>query len=345
MSIQGRSFRTGSEEAKSATTQAAFSSLGYFKIDDGERAFVQFITDIGEWVTVDMHNMVPSKPQPADYKGESWPKAISPICRLTKMGDGLPLFEDCYVCANIQNPRKPGAPFPRSARIWAMGVLREEVLGDGSEKQGGPSMLGKRVGFKDKKIEVAKVGPDGKPTGEKELRPDVRLFTMGWKNFYASIEGTAQVNDGTIANLNFAIQRTGVELATTYQITNLGKTKRDFNTAEGCATLGIKVNPDGSKTYPPEYDMYKIIEDRASIEYYNKFIIPGAPFSSSGSNGNSSPQASKPSNDISTDKLDEMQKRIQGYEAGPSAPAPAAAASDDFEPVGGSDGEEMGDFD
>jgi hypothetical protein len=343
MSLQGRSFRTGSEEAKSAAQRPAFSSMGYFKIEDGERAYVQFITDIWEWATVDMHNMVPSKPQPADYTGDSWPQKVSPICRLTKMGDGLPMFDDCYVCANITDPRKPGKPFAKTSRIWAMGVMREEVLGDGSDAMGGPGMLGKRVGFRDKKVEVAKLDANGKPTSEKELKPQVVLFTMGWKNFFSSIEGTAQVEGGSITNLNFAIARTGKELDTTYQITNLGKTKRDFNTPEGAAPFGIKVDPSQAdaeghplKTYPSQYDMFKVIEDRASAEFYNKYLVPGAPISSNGSAA-----APKPSNDLSTQQLDEMQKRIQGYETDASAPAPAP----DFEPVGGpTSGEEMGDF-
>jgi hypothetical protein len=325
--------------------------MGYFKIEDGERAYVQFVTDIWEWVTVDMHNMVPSKPKPADFTGENWPEKVSPICRLTKMGDGMPMYDDCYVCANITDPRKQNKPWAKTARIWAIGVLREEVLGNGSPEQGGEAMMGKRVGFKDKKVEVAKIGPDGKPTSEKEMKPAVVLFTMGWKNFFSAIEGTAQVNDGTITNLNFAIIRSGKELDTTYQITNLGKTKRDFNDPKGAASLGIKVDPskvdaEGHpyKEYPSEYDMLRIIADRSSAEFYNKFLVPGGA-SSGSSNG-----TAKPSNDVSTEKLDEMQRRIQGYEsdeasaATSGAPAEDPASDESFEPAGASEGEEMGEF-
>jgi hypothetical protein len=360
--VPARGFRSGAAAAKEGTGFAA-SRAGFFKIADGELAFVQFVTDPWEWQTVDMHSMVKTKGQPADWEG-NWPDSVTPVCRLNKMGDGMPMFPECYVCEFVK--QKDGKPFKRSSRTWALGVLREEVLGDGSPEQGGPQWLGRRRGFRNKMIEMAKLGPDGqllkgpdgKPTGETELRPEVVIFPMGWKNFFQAVQGAAQVNGGTITNLTFAIQRSGTQLETQYSVTSMGAGKQDFNDPKYAEKIGVKVDweqrdAEGHplKIYPAEYDIPKMLMHRASDEFYARFIDPRVTLPSSGKKAEP-----KPSNDVEPENLKSMRERIMGWseanapEGGAPADAPQSeppdsGADSDLDVVGGAAEGGMQDFD
>lgn len=372
----GFAFRTGAESAKAGTGFAS-SRAGFFKIADNELAFVQFVTDPWEWITVDMHSMVRTKGQPSDWEGQ-WPESVSPVCRRNKVDMGgalVPMFEDCYVCEFLKDPYNASKPFKRSSRTWALGVLREEVLGDGSPEQGGEKWLGRRRGFRNKMTEMLKLdaegnplkGPDGKLTGEKEMVPEVVIFTMGWKNFFQGIQGAAQINNSdicrnTITNLTFAIQRQGEKLETNYSVTSMGSGKQDFNDPKYAEKIGVKVDlaqrdAEGhpKKIYPPQYDIPKMLNHRASAEFYARFIDPRVTVPSG------KKTEPKPSNDAEPENLKGMRERIMAWSdasapgdvpddgsdsPGPDqSPAPSAPASSDDLDVMTGGGEESGNVD
>lgn len=294
--VQTRSFRTGAEAAKVVQTGSSFMRLPYFSLKDGERKFVQFITDCDEWHTVDTHAMVPTKAQPAGWTSK-WPATVQPVCRLTKMEDGLPLFPDCYVCSDIPDPRDSSKPFKRATRTWSLGVIVEEVFGDGSDKLGGPSRLGKRFGFRMKTVESTT------PEGEKVNVPDIQVFTFAWGNFYAAIDGAASINDGTITNLIFAIQRSGTGTDTKYVPSSVGVQTRNFNEEKYLKMCGIELK-DGKKIYPPHMDIPKMIMDRASDDYFARFIDPTKTVEV---------KPEKKSNDVEPADLEAMRARILGF--------------------------------
>lgn len=303
-------FGRGVEVAKT-TSSSSSSRTGYFKLDDGETAFVQFVTDPYEWITVDMHNAVPTKPKPAKWEG-NWPDKMNAVCRLTKDGNKQPIYNDCYICENIKDPRDASKPYRKTTRTWALAVMMEEVKGDGSEETGGPSKLGKRIGFRARKTEVTKRDAEGKPTGESEVRPEVVFVTMGWKNFFAALEGAALVNDGTITNLVFAIKRSGTELDTTYSITSLGEQKADFNQAKWAEKLGVKItghDEDNNpvKVYPPEIDIERLLDERSSDEYYGRFFDPNSEYTPA----ERTQEREKP--EPTSNSLEEMKRRVLGY--------------------------------
>lgn len=316
MTDTARSFKRGAEAAKAAASNSFSSRVGYFSLEEGNRAYVQFITDWDEWYVVDSHAMVPTKPRAADWQGDKWPSTVQPVCRHTIMGDGLPIADDCYVCSDIPSPKDPNKPFPKSSRTWALGVLLEEVFGDGSPALGGPTKKDKRVGYKMKMVESV-----DKDTKETTMVPEVVVFTFGWKNFFAALEGAAQVNDGTICNLAFAIQREGKGLDTKYIITSMGPQKRDFREAEHLAKLGIDI-VNGEKVYPDKYDLGRMIFDRASDDYYARFIDPNK---TPAKNSGASP-GSKPSTEAEPADLQAMRNRLLGY-------SEAAAAAEVAEEV------------
>lgn len=347
-----RGFRRGADEAK-ASNDFANPRPNFFSIKDGEVAFVQLVTDPWEWITVDMHSMVPTKPKPSDWEG-TWPSTVNPMCRLNKMEDGLPLHNDCYVCANLKSKGKNDQPVPykKTSRTWALGVLREEVKKDG-----------RRQGFRNKMKDYAIIGADGKVTADTERRPEVVIFTMGWKNFFAAISGAAQAYGGSITNLTFAIKREGEKLDTNYSVTALGGSKQDWSQPEYASKLGISVNWDNldadghpEKIYPEWLDLGEMVMHRASDDFYNRFIDPRVTVPSG-----KKADTTKPVNEVEPANLEAMRARIMGHgaaaeaqaetpapqpEAAPApAPAPQAAAepapaptdSDDFEELEGDD--------
>jgi hypothetical protein len=305
-----RSFVRGAAAAKAAVKQAPSTDRpGYFKLADGETAFVRFLIDFDEWPTADRHNFIPTKPKPADWEG-NWPESVSPVCRNSKMGDGLPLYGDCYVEASGMK-KKNGKPHRPQARTWAIGVLREEVLGDGTEQMGGPSKFGKRLGFRDKTKEVDELkknaAGDYEPSGKKIKVKDIVIFTMGWQNFFNALEGAANIF-GTVLDRDFAITRSGAELDTTYQITGLDATPgHDLRDPETAAKYGITIAPDGTRQYPDNIDCQKLIAAQASDEFYARYVDPTKTI-----DGASAPPE-KQSNDATAEKLAEMVSRIKGY--------------------------------
>lgn len=353
-----RGFRRGAEQAK-ASNDFASTRPGFFSIKDGEVAFVQFVTDPWEWITVDMHSQVQTKQQPQDWEG-TWPRNVTPMCRLNKMEDGLPLHGDCYVCENLKSKGKNDQPVPfkKTSRTWALGVLRQEVTKDG-----------RRQGFKNKMKEYSILDAEGKTTSNTEMRPEVVIFTQGWKNFFAAVSGAAQAYGGSITNLTFAIKREGEMLDTSYSVTPLGATKQDWNQPEYASKLGISVDWDNrdadghpTKTYPGWLDLETMVLHRASDDFYGRFIDPRVTVPSG-----KKADASKPVNEVEPEALQNMRERIMGHGAATeaqgappaapeqpqapqqapqaaAAPAPAQAESD-YDEVSGGGGDGLEDFD
>ncbi len=316
-----RGLKKGAEAAKAAATSSGFNRASYFKLQDGERAFVQFITDWDEWLNAVIHSMVPSKPRPSDWTGDNWPAKVMPVCRYTPAGDDLPLFDDCYVCDNIPDPNDSNKPFKKVARTYALGVILEEVIGDGSPEKGGKDKLGRRVGFKIKK--TTQVNPE---TKVEEEAPDVQIFTFGWSNFFQALEGAAQVNDYTICNLAFAIQRNGKGLDTKYTITSMGLQPRDFRDASHLAKVGITLE-NGNKVYPKHLNLEDTIMHRASDDFYATYIDPtkSPKKSSQGTQGSQAASAPKPVVEAEPEELKAMRDRLLSY-GSVSTDAPSSAA-------------------
>jgi len=321
--IMSRGFRTGTAAAKEAAKSKSFNRIDFFKLSDGETTYVRFLNDAWELITVDMHNMVPTKPKPEDWEGDNWPKVTSVVCRNTKMGDGLPLFGDCYVeSSGMRNPRDESKPFPTASRTWAVGVIREPVFGDGSEKMGGEAQKGKRVGFRDSTKEVDEI-KDGKPTGKKIKVKEFVLFTMGWQNFFGAVEGAAQAY-GTILDRDFQIIRDGEGLKTDYKVVGLDPTRGfDLRDPAVAAKYGITIDlntldADGNpkKTYPEDIDISKLVMDKADADYFARFIDPTK------SSTNGKPAVVKPVTDASVDQLAAMAARISNIPVRPPVVEP-----------------------
>jgi hypothetical protein len=82
----------GINEAIARQKSGGSDRIDYFKLADEESCRVRFLNDldshenekgerVGGVITVEMHGMVPTKPQPKGYKGDNWPKRMGAVCR------------------------------------------------------------------------------------------------------------------------------------------------------------------------------------------------------------------------------------------------------------------------
>lgn len=274
MTESTRSFRGGLATAKEAARNTPIRLVDFFTLEEDKDEFVHFLLEPDEWISVDVHQMYPTKGKPEGYEG-NWPKVMSPICRKSKMADGLPIEDDCYCCEHPQlNDGKVRRP---SHRTFSLLVIRDEVREDG-----------KRKGFTDRMKTVAVLGEDGKPTGEEKTVPDIRIVELGWQNFYSKLEGPAEVF-GTVLNQEFNIKKTGKNLDTDYAVTGLGPTNV-WDDAKLAEKYGVKI-VDGVRIWPKDYDLSRMVMNRASDEFYARWIDPSK---SVASNGKTTDEVVKP---------------------------------------------------
>src|SRR5690606_24719095 len=157
------------------------------------RLYVRYLTDfqrdpdqpdIPVRLSADHHSYISTKPKPSDLdKDRTWPKSMGCICRKTKAyvkhHGGV-----CSLCDEVPENDYGKKPRPAS-RTWAVGVVREKIVGDGSEEMGGARMKGRQVGFKDAMIEVHKVDEEGEIIeGETEWVPHYFFAHQAYDNYF-----------------------------------------------------------------------------------------------------------------------------------------------------------------
>lgn len=317
-----RSFKTGVSNAQTERFQAG-DRIPVFTLKAEELTYVQFFTEMDELISPTVHPAVPTKPAPPDAKG-NWPTSMSAVCRNTIMQDGLPLYDTpCWICEHLVPIDKRFRP---RKRTFGLGLIRSQIIGDGTPALGGPEKKGQPVGFGISKVEVPKRDPSGNPTTETELRDRIEYFAMGWQNFWQAVDGAAHVLESrSITKMIFAVRRTGSGLDTVYNVVPVREASKDLSDPEVAAAYGIEitVNPDRSLTkhYPPHLDIAQIILNQASDEYYERFFI-----------SSQAPTAAAVGANATMDQLAALQARLAasvvpaGAPAAPATPYPAPAA-------------------
>lgn len=341
-------FRTGMEEA-AKSQNASFQRVEYFKLDDGEQIVVRFLCDYDETASVDVHTMVPvQKSAPEGRK--NWPKTVGAVCRRTELPGGQFLFPDCYIDDHIRTPT--GGVIKKSQRTYGLAVVREQVIGDGTEALGGEANKGKLLGYRDKMKDVQVTDATGKATGDVEKVRDVRIVGQAYKNFWSHLEGMAGVH-GTLLDRDYYIKRKGDDTSTEYQIVHLDPQHvnvdgtvvvfdlRDPRFAE---RYGITIGPDTwtpdpkrpeytkpRRHYPEELDIDRHIMRQMDDHYYGMYFDPRLPQEVRG--GSATPgeaqaaqPVAKPNSEASSDQMEALRSRVTSYSQQPAgAPAEAEA--------------------
>ena len=306
MSQTTPSFRRGTEEAKEASKGAAFAKTHYFGLDSNpsspnNQAILRFLTDYTDLIVVDQHSNVPTKPQPSNYEGTSWPSHMGAVCRKDPALSGM--FPDCYICDNLVDGKSVKRA---SARSWAYAVLREEVIEDGQV-----------VGLKDTLREVADVDADGKATGETHMEKAIVVVNMAYRNFFSVLEGFGK-HYGTILDRDYLIRRNGDGTSTTYSVIPMDPILTSDN-----KVFDLRL-PEFADRYQPSESLDKVVLDRASDDFYARFFdrrvaAPDDKGKSSkvskASSGNAEPPARPSAEADGADRLAALADRVKHYSA------------------------------
>lgn len=287
-------FRRGAEAIEEVAKQASssFARTHYFGIKDGEKAIVRFLTDHDQWIGVLMHSMVPTKAKPDNFEG-NWPQVMGAVCRKDPAFAGT--YSDCYICDHLAGKGKvKGNP---SLRTWALACLREEVIEDG-----------KVVGFRDAVREVKRKKKDS-DTEETIQEKAIVVVTMGWKNFFAALQGFAG-HYGTVLDRDYIIKRKGSDTDTTYQIIPMDPLFDDKGNK-------LDVRSEWGKRYATDLTIEDAVTAQSSDEYYARFFDPRVSVDKDGkvSETGEAP-APKADNDVDQERLAELSKRVKSYTGG-----------------------------
>lgn len=321
-------FRKGAEEAKQAAKFVSFDRTEFFSLkEDGDAAVLRFLTESDQWIVVDQYQMVPTKPKPASYKGENFPKHMFAVSRSDNAFSGI--FEDDYIRDVIipaTRDQKGRSKVKNAApRTWALAVVREEVKKDG-----------KVIGWQDATHEVQPTNADGKPEGKPIKKKTIVIVNQGWKNFFGTVTGFA-VHYGTILDRDYKIVREGSGTATTYNILPLDPL--GFKNSDGETITFDPRNREVADLYELEWDegegrptgmkagdvdLQHEVSFRASDKWYEMWFVPtsedGKRAASSNNDSDDADDGDDGSgNDVDPSQLQELAKRVSGYSGGESS--------------------------
>jgi hypothetical protein len=306
--------RKGGEAAAEASKQAAFSRgnrLHSLVLADKESILVRYVTDYSDWIYTAQHNVVPTKSAPLGDDGKpvpNWPKAMTAVCRYDEIFKESGYYSDCYICdAKIQS--QYGKAIGNAVRIWALAIVREEVIGDGSEALGGPEMKGKRVGTTDKMVEVKVVDKEGKETGETVWQREYVLVNFAYSNYFSGL-AACYSEFNTCCDRDYKIKRVGDDKDTTYVHIALDATP---NLKPGTEKWQTKYLDDLKER---DIDLEAIVLDKATDEYYARFFDPTKTWSNKGgvSDSGVTPEAAASAEPTEEDKdrMQALRDRVQG---------------------------------
>lgn len=347
----------GAEAAKEQGIR--FDRPGYLSLDGSEAAvaagkntdIVRFLSDAAPveanpipWITVGMHSMVSTRPQPSDWpEGRKWPRSMGAVCRNDKVFNGK--LSPCYIDNNIRREGgKPSRPYPKT---WALAVRREEVLGTKEMADSGQIQswqVGSAIGYRDRTKEVLVTDANGKVVeGETKVVPDIVIVQQAWKNFFSLLDGFYRVYH-TVLDRDYLIARTGADQTTTYSIVPMEPIRK----ADG-SVYDLRDPSIFSAKYPDLPDIRKYILSNADDYYFAlyfdttkpqptkaerdahsgvSFDPPAQAVKAEASKAAAPAAAAAPSHEPSQEQLAALKARVMGGMAPATAPAAEPAVAD-----------------
>lgn len=278
-------FNKGGKSAKEAVKEAAarsgFRRTNYLRLAEDESAIVRLVDDHDEWIWIHQHSFVPTKGAPPDFKSESgkkWPETMGAVCRKSKTKEGDLVFPEfvgeCFICDEMTNPNnKRGKYFPQ-IRVWARGVLRDEIIGTKAMLARGEIeeyQVGLAVGYQDREIEIEETDAKGEPTGKTKKEKEIAVLNQAMSNFFQKLQACAETY-GTVLDRDYKITKVGSGKDTDFDIVPLDKI---FNDDGKPYTLQ---DPKVREQYTKLLDLEAVIEEQASDDYYDRFFDTRHPF-------------------------------------------------------------------
>lgn len=320
--MSSKKFNTGGaaaeEAAKASRASGNRSRAAFFSLSDGEETFVRFLDESDDWIWIKQHNFVPTKGAPSDATDDqkkNFPTKMGAVCRYDDAFRDD--YHDCFICDQMTNDK--GKKFFPQIRLWARVVMRVPVVGTQEMVEAGQigeHQVGKRVGFRDGEVEEDDLNDAGQPTGKKVQKKDVRVVNMPMKNFFGHFQGYYDAY-GTVLDRDYRIKRIGAGLETEYKIAPMDPIPgHDLS------------DPELQARYEGLVNIEKIIEERASDEFYARFFdtrVAAPARKAQGGEGAEAPAAAPVAAEedtVSKDKLDAMKARVRGGTASATASGP-----------------------
>jgi hypothetical protein len=289
-------FGVGAEEAEEAAKEmgggVGFRRTYIPKIGKGNHIFLRYISDHHQWIYATCHPSVPTKPAPSDWpKDKKWPKNVSATCRRDKAFGGY--YKDCYPEDSGLRDEWGKALSPK-VRIWAVAVLREEVICTPEHITAGVTNaygqpltqadVGKRIGFTDaiRTVLVPDLDANGKEQYDDKGKMKTKeiqeialvLVNKAMNNWFVHAKSLVPIYGGTICANDFAILETneGADVEWGHQSVNDTHGTHQPGTPSWQRYEQARI--DQGLT---DADIMKMIADKASDDFFAKYVDPTKP--------------------------------------------------------------------
>ncbi len=280
-------------------------------------------TELG-WITVDQYGLLPTKDEPKNYKGKTWPKKMSAVSRADPAFAGM--FDDDYIADHMRDSK--GNAYRPTPRYWALACRRIEVIEDG-----------RVVGYKDRTREVEVSDKENEGKTKTITEKDIVVVNMSYSNFFGILSGFVK-QYGTALDRDYHIRRKGSGMNDTeYKIVPLDRIpvaddKPGFEGNDGHRYYDLR-DPHIAKRYAYPTELWEIVANRASDEYYERFfdkrvqIDDGADDGDGKSGGNSTSTPTRVAEEPDSDAMAALKNRVMGYDgdddAKSASPEPQSA--------------------
>jgi hypothetical protein len=220
------------------------------------------------WISVDAHQFIPTKDQPAEYTGDKWPQKMWAICPNDRMfrvreGDELtdsyePGYGNCYLHTALAGQKDARYGYDLSipsAQVIGLAVLREAVHGDSANPKKVTAFTDKTVEWYDSEGNMTKI-------------PHFVIFSQRYDKFWAAIAAAGYM-DQTACNKDFWVRR-GPDDKSKIEVSSINM---DPSFVPG--TDRWKAMYDETLKLIG-FDLREWVLDHARLDHYKRWFIPGA---------------------------------------------------------------------
>jgi hypothetical protein len=242
-------------------------------IKDGDTHYLHFYTPHTQVLSAQVHQFMPTKPQPEQYTGTNWAKMMWAICMNDKiyrlrnddntLSDGFePGYGDCWLHNQYRGVKDPKYGKDRSIPTYVtfgLAVPQIPVGADGQPvkgKEGAVAFADEMVTFRDPKT--------------KELIQIPKMVIVGqrYEPLWHPVKATAYVEPHEIRDKVFLVQRKGNQ-------------DKDWNVAPVAYTRDCQPGTEHWKGYDEAvkllgFDLQDWFLSHGTQDHYDRWFIPGA---------------------------------------------------------------------
>lgn len=250
-------FRRGDEEEE--RTGGGYRKEPHWNLNEGEEAYLRFLSESKDWFRVQTHRFFPTKAEPADYEGKL-PSFMPATCRKDPVFNGR--YEVCPICVSGYK-NKFGKVVRAEDLRYTLAVEREQYVGEDGKKA-----------YRDKIVEIPVPDEKGEPTDEKISVPSVVIVSQTMYMMMSALKACGESYD-TLCDRDYRIKRVKNPNGngTIYQVYPLDKTPDILPGTEHWGFYDLAVDAFGLK-------LGSLIFSKSTDEYYKRFFLEEDGFTS-----------------------------------------------------------------